>query len=111
MDLKKTFLSLRIRIVHGDTGASLKTTEFVGPVNLIAHSIFEQVDVTLQGKLISTGTNHYPYRSYFQKLLEFGSNSKDSQMSTQLWKKDTLPDSDDAKTGDPALIARTKPFL
>ena len=32
-------------------------------------------------------------------------------MSTQLWKKDTLPDSDDAKTRDPALIARTKPFL
>ena len=67
--------------------------------------------MALQGKLINTATTHYPYRSYIQKLLEFGTEAKVSQMPTQLWKKDTRQDSDDAKTGDPALIGRTKPFL
>ena len=50
VDLKKTYLSLKIKIVHGDTGTNLLADEFVGPVNLIVHSLFEQVDVTLQGK-------------------------------------------------------------
>ena len=111
IDLKSSYLSLKIRIVQAATGADLTATQFVGLVNLIAHSIFEQVDVALQEKLINTATTHYPNRSYIQKLLEFGSEAKVSQMSTQLWKKDTQQDSDDAKTGDPALIDRTKPFL
>lgn len=111
VDLKKTYLSLKIKIVHGDTGANLLADEFVGPVNLIVHSLFEQVDVTLQGKLVSTATNHYQYRSYLQKLLSLGREGKLSQLSTQLWVKDTQPDSDDAKSGDPALVSRTKPFL
>ena len=111
VDLKNSFLSIKIKIVHGENGANLKDTEFVGPVNLIVHSLFEQVDVTLQGKLVSTATNHYQYKAYLQKLLSLGREGKLSQLSTQLWVKDTQPDSDDAKTGDPALVSRTKPFL
>lgn len=111
VDLRNSYLSLKLRIVHGSTGAALKATEYIGPVNLIAHSLFEQVDLTLQGKLISTASSHYPYKAYLRKLLEFGQASKGSQMTTQLWIKDTQPDSDDAKSGDPALVARAKPFL
>lgn len=46
IDLKSSYLSLKIRIVQAATGADLTATQFVGPVNLIAHSIFEQVDVS-----------------------------------------------------------------
>lgn len=111
VDLKNSYVSLKIKIVHGVIGANLKTTEYVGPVNLIVHSLFEQVDLTLQGKLVSTSTSHYPYKAYLQKLLSLGSDSKHSQLSTQLWIKDSQQDSDDAKTGDAALVNRTKPFL
>ena len=69
VDLKNSYLSLKLKIVHGTTGANLQTTEFVGPINLIIQSLFEQIDVTLQGKLVSTAMNHYPYKSYLQKLL------------------------------------------
>ena len=111
VDLKNSYLSLKLKIIHGTSGANLTDTEFVGPVNLITHSLFEQIDVTLQGKLVSTSTNHYPYKAYLLKLLTFGREAKLSQLSTQLWMKDTQPDLDDAKTGDPALVNRTKPFL
>ena len=89
VDLKNSYISLKIRIVHGATGkvgrkTDLKGTEYVGPVNLIVHSLFEQVDVTLHGKLVSAATTHYPYKAYLQKLLNFGVESKVSQMST--WK-------------------------
>ena len=67
VDLKNTYLSLKLRIVHGDNGSSLQPMEYAGPVNLITQSLFEQVDVTLQGKLVSTATNHYPYKAYLQK--------------------------------------------
>ena len=49
VDLKNSYLSLKLKIVHGTSGANLTDTEFVGPVNLITHSLFEQIDVTLQG--------------------------------------------------------------
>ena len=111
VELKKTYLSLKIKIVHGDTGCNLLADEFVGPTNLITQSLFDQVDVTLQGKLVSTATNHYQYKSYLQKLLSLGIEGKLSQLSTQLWMKDTQPYSDDAKTGNPALVSRAKPFL
>ena len=111
VDLKNSYLSLKLKIVNGSTGADLLDTEFVGPVNLIAQILFEQIDVTLQGKLVSTSTNHYPFKSYLQKLLTNGRESKLSQLTTQLWIKDTQQDSDDAKTGDPALVDRAKPFL
>ena len=87
VDLANSYLSLKVKIVHGTSGANLKPTEYVGPVNLILHSLFEQIDVTSQGKLISTSSNHYPYKAYLRKLLTLGRESKLSQMSTQLWKK------------------------
>ena len=98
MNLKDSYLSLKLKIVQGTSGANIQPTEYVGPVNLIVHSLFKQVDVTLQGKLVSTATNHYPYKAYLQKLLTFGRETKLSQLSTQLWIKDTQQDSDDAKT-------------
>ena len=66
----------------------------------------DQVDVTLQGKTVTSTMQYYGYKSFIQCLLKYGSSSKASQLSTQLWIKDRAGhlDDNDVKTGaNPAL--------
>jgi hypothetical protein len=40
-------------------------------------------------------TDYYPYKAYLQTLLKYGSDAKNSYLSTQLWMKDTTSHFDD----------------
>lgn len=83
IDLRKTQLYVRARIRHSD-GSDLKPSEYVGPVNNFLHSMFSQVDITLQNKLITSSTAHYPNKAIIQTMLSFGSEAKESQLTNQL---------------------------
>jgi len=50
--------------------------------------MFSQVDVSLNGTLISSSTNAYPYRSMLETLLNYGEDAKKSQLSAELFYKD-----------------------
>lgn len=39
--------------------------------------------------MLSSTSGYYPYKAYIQTLLKYGSDAKTSQLSTQLWLKDT----------------------
>jgi len=101
IDTKRSFMSIKARIVHQD-GSAVKETEYVGPVNLLAHSLFDQVDATIQGKFITSSTGNYPYKAYLQTLLKYGNDAKTSQLSSQCFYRDTpgYLDDTDGKTGD-----------
>lgn len=62
LDLGNTLLYVRAQIVKAD-GTNLPEDAEVGPTNLWLHSLFSQVDVSLNEKLISPSTNTYPYRA------------------------------------------------
>ena len=112
IDTRNSFMSIKAKIVHAD-GKPLQNTEFVGPVNLLAHALFEQVDVTIQGKFITSATGHYPYKAMIQTLLKYGNDAKTSQLTSQLFYKDTPGqlDDDDVKTGsNEGLKARAAMF-
>lgn len=112
IDTKNSFMSIKAKIVHAN-GNPLSATEFPGPVNLLAHALFEQVDVTVQGKYITSATGHYPYKAMFQTLLRYGNDAKTSQLTSQLFYKDTPGhvDDDDGKTGhNEAFKTRTAMF-
>jgi len=54
-------LHVHVKIVKADgsnIGSNVNTT--VAPVNLLLHSMFSQVDISLNGTLISNSTNTYP---------------------------------------------------
>lgn len=112
IDLRKTQLYVRARIRHSD-GSDLKPSEYVGPVNNFLHSMFSQVDITLQNKLVTSSTAHYPYKAMIQTMLSFGSEAKESQLTSQLWKKDKaghFDDNDVKNGGNTALFARSQYF-
>ena len=83
VDLKNTKLFIKAKVLKsdgspipnikkdpsGDLNAdNINPEAFVGPVNLWLHSMFSQVQLLMQQKVIST-SNLYPYRSYFESLI------------------------------------------
>lgn len=112
IDLRKTKLCVKARIKHAD-GSNLKATEYVGPINNFSHSMFSQVDITLQNKLVTLTTTHYPYKAMIQTLLSYGCDPKKSQLTSQLWKKDKPGhlDDNDAQNGlNASLFERAQYF-
>jgi hypothetical protein len=63
------------------------------------HSLFSDVSVSLNEKLISPPTSLYSYRAYIETLLSYGPAAKESQLTRVMWYKDT-PRHQDKKTAD-----------
>ena len=60
----------------------------MGPINLLLHSLFTEVDFKLNDTLISSTNNTYPYRAYIETLLSYGPAAKNSQLTSALYYKD-----------------------
>ena len=88
MGFANTYLHLRARIVQTG-GTATAVDAVVGPTNLLLYSLFSQVDVFLNDKLISSSSNTYAYRAYLKTLLNYGKAAKESQLTASLWYKDT----------------------
>ena len=99
IDLSETYLQVTVKIVQptggslqqsaGEDGTVTGTGAGVGPVNLWLHSLFSQVDVRLNERLVTPSMNTYPYRAYLETLLSYGPAAKESYLSAALWYKDS----------------------
>ena len=79
-DLAHTMLKVSVQLTpHNKDSDSL-----VAPVNNFLHSIFNQVDVYFNQKLVSPPNNIYPYRAYIETLLNYGPAAKASHLTTNL---------------------------
>jgi len=88
INLKKTYLKLKMKIVKSD-GSAIPIKTLVTCTNLPLHSCFNQVDVLLQQQLVSsTGSQTYAYKAYIETMLEYGSDAKNSQLHAQGYEKD-----------------------
>ena len=68
------------------------------PVNNILHSLFSEIDVSLNGKVVTPGTDTYPYKAYLEKLLSYSPDTFKTQMKAcTLWEKDTAGHMDELK--------------
>jgi hypothetical protein len=81
-------------------GNNLEVGDTVGPVNNFFHSLFSQVDVSLNGTLIINPSNTYPYMAYIENLLSYGPAVKKSQLTAYLLYKDEA-----GKMDKPNLLA------
>ena len=88
LDLANTYLLVRATIVNGN-GTDIVADTPVAPVNNWLHSLFSQVDVYLNDTLVTPSSNTYPFRSYVETLLSYGAEAKKTQLTSQLWYKDT----------------------
>ena len=68
IDFANTMLYVKAKLTAND-GTALADDAAVGPVNLFLHSLCIQVDISLNGTLITALTNTYPYRAMLETLL------------------------------------------
>ena len=108
LDLGNTFLYLQVQIT-ADNDANLANDADVGPVNNWMHSLFSQVNISLNEKLISMPSNTYAYRAYIENLISYGKSAKQSQLTTELWYKDTAEHME-ARTDDNTGFAKRQTF-
>ncbi|GBL84000.1 hypothetical protein AVEN_208317-1 [Araneus ventricosus] len=90
LDLPDSNIHVKSKITKSD-GAPLPDNEPVAPVNLFLHSLFSQVDVSLNDRIISSASNTYPYRAYLDTLLNYGEDAKKSLLSCEAFFKDDKP--------------------
>ncbi|XP_014216902.1 uncharacterized protein F54H12.2-like [Copidosoma floridanum] len=84
IDLAHTMLRVNVRLTPYDKDGDA----LVAPVNSFLHSIFNQVDVYFNKKLVTPPNNAYPYTAYIETLLNYGPAVKSSHSSTNLWETD-----------------------
>ena len=88
IDLANTYLFIEEQITKAE-GSALDVVSDVGPINLWMHSLFSDVNVSINKKLVFSPTSMYPYRAYLETLLSYGPAAKDSQLTGVVWYKDT----------------------
>jgi len=87
IDFANTLLYVKAKLTAVDD-ANLAADAAVGPVNLFLHSMFSQVDISLNGTLMTSSTNTYPHRAVLETLLSYGEDAKTSQLTSALFYKD-----------------------
>lgn len=88
IDLSHTIIQIKAKIINLDS-SPIPADAQVAPVNNWLHSIFSQLDVYLNQKLISPPNNTYAYRAYIENLLNYGPAAKASHLTCGLWYQDT----------------------
>jgi hypothetical protein len=103
LDLSNTQLYVRAAIVRANNDPT-DAGDHVGPINLFLHSLFSEVDITLNDTLVTSSNNTYAYRSYLETILSYGDAAKASQLTSALFYKDTAPHMEDANPHDDNLL-------
>ena len=89
-------------------GSPLDEDTDVAPINLTLHSLFSQVDVSLNDQLVTSSKATYPYRAYMETLLSYGQEAKATQLSCEQWYKDTSGHMDTTQGTDNKAFVKRK---
>ena len=115
LDLANTMLHVQVKVTRAD-GDDLLLALPVAQLNNWLYSLFSQVDVYLNGTLVTPSTNTYAYRAYIETLLSYGTDAKDTQLTVQLWHKHTATrmdavEIDDGPAANAGFVARRANIL
>ena len=97
-DISNCFHFLKFKIMKGDriteipapaAGAADGDDQLVAPISYFANTCFENVELYLNSDLIETTNNLYPYKSYMQTVLSFGTEVKKGQLAAAGYFEDT----------------------
>lgn len=92
-DLSSIYIRLKVRLV-ADHNNTKHVDGKVGVVNNLLHSLFRQCAIYLNGKPIAQTDNNYNYRSYFENLFSYGTESADIHLEGSCWVLDSSGEMD-----------------
>ena len=83
IDLNRSYFQMKLRLKYTDDSNISTSSDHV--VNNMAHSIIKYVSVRLNGTLTSPQTDTYPYKAYFETLLNTNRDEGETIMAPQDW--------------------------
>ena len=103
MDLNNTLLEVKA-CIKTTNNSPVDAAVAVAPINNTLHSLFSQIDVSLNDVNVSSATTTYPYRSYIETHLNYGTDAKKSRLQAAMYFIDDnltvsnpIPDSSSAR--------------
>ena len=76
----QTYLQVLCKFTQDNGNNIVADMDISSPVNNIIHSLFSEIDLSINGKVITPGTDTYPYKAYLEKLLSYEPNTLNTQM-------------------------------
>ena len=96
LDFSNTQLLVKGKLTRGN-GVDITDADHVGGVDLFLHSLFQQMDVSLNDVQVSQSSRTYAYRAYNESLLSYGPQAKKTQFTAALFYKNTAGNMDRPK--------------
>ena len=103
-DLSKTEVECKFRVTKGDN-SNLTAGDKTGPVNYMVASLFSNVEIKLNGVVITNGSSNYAERANMELLTSYGRDAAESWLKGGGFVKDTAGKMDEADptAADPNL--------
>lgn len=105
LDLNSSYILLEVKITKDD-GDDIEAAGDSSPINNFGHSLFQQMDVSLNDVIVSNTSNLYHYRALLETLLSYSPEAKESQLTMGLYAKDTAGHMDNVGGDNAGLVAR-----
>ncbi|CAG7784858.1 unnamed protein product, partial [Allacma fusca] len=102
-DPSDSFLALTCRIVKQD-GTLCDDNDIVAPSNLFFQTMFSNLEIYLNGQLVSDSGNYYSQIAYLQRLLASSPNEKQGKLLNEFYYPDEKPEAYSAS--DPGFAQR-----
>jgi hypothetical protein len=67
LDLSQSYMLVVCKFTKGDSTDLTGANSTSVPVNNILHSLFSEINVSLNGIVLTPGIDTYPYKAYLQK--------------------------------------------
>ena len=87
-DLDESRMIVTAKITKAN-GTDMDNNIRAAPVNLMLHSMFREIDATLNDTPASDPNSLYPYRAYLETLLNYSEEVQKNRLLTEGWVKDT----------------------
>jgi len=98
IDLNKTLLYVRFRVIDQATNKPYTSATEYTVVNNTLHTLFQDVKLELGQTTISTSNGMYQYRSYFEDLFNYNQTAKSTHLTSSLFYQDESGGFDNIKS-------------
>ena len=84
VDLNRSYVTMELRLKKDDAG-NLGADEKLWVTNNVAHTIIKQIDLRLNGTLISPQSDTYHYKAYLKTSMNFNREDEKTVLRPQGW--------------------------
>ena len=85
VDLNRSYFTIELQLLDASDGGGLAASDNVYVLSNLAHNLFKQFNMRLNGTLVSPQTDTYPYKAFFEILLNNDRDDGETILRPQGW--------------------------